>query len=208
MSRKFSNLTLAFCLRGILIFSGAVLIFPPALPAEQFEIWAEHSDALYRFQEHLLEAEASVLLKGREPLIGTWKEDRFYFPELTPLAQVKLIEEQSPEGKGKAVRFNPVEKAVRRLVFHDVPPGSRLDFFYKVSAGSKKEPSPYLLLKILAGRHLIKSMRIFQQDENWKKEEIDLGVAAFLKRRTLVTFEVSSDLTENLLFTFAGEIRQ
>lgn len=193
---------------GIFVLASGCFIFSPALCADQFEIWAEHSDAVYRFHEHLLEAEAAALLKGREPLIGKWNEDRFYFQGFGPRAQIKLVDEQHLDQKGKGIRFNAVEKAVRRLMFHGIPPGSRMDLYYKVGAVSKKEPSPYLLLRIFVGQHLIKSMRIFGDDEDWKKEEMDLGVVSFLTRNTVVTFEVSSELVENLLFTFEGEIKQ
>jgi hypothetical protein len=165
------------------------------------------SPVLYQFHENLSKAEALILQDGKE-LVEIWEQDRFFLPRFGAHTQIKTATQLYNRAAELGIFFPPIPKAVRRLRFRDVPPGSTIILFYGIDDEGFKEPEDtYVYFRIWVGRHELKRLRI-PHEKGWKTETVDLGVLSFLKHNLAVTFEITSDSNKSSRLSFRAEIRQ
>lgn len=183
---------------------------PSALAVRDVEIEAliAKSAVAYRLVDHLADAETIIWREGKRGQKGLWKDNRFYFHDFGEEWEIRAISPtiQGETRAGIYLYLYPGQETVRRLQFHNVPPGKRLVLQYSVRTenGDETETS-YVYLRLWVGRHELKRFR-FSQEKGWRKEEIDLGVISFLKRDVTLTFEIAADEVGAHHFVFNGEI--
>ena len=164
------------------------------------------SAPLYHFAEQLPRAESFVVEGGKDVLLGVWQRDRFVFSGLADYTQIKVSNNSYEGSFRKGIFFHPIQNAIRKLRFRNVVPGSKLVIYYGIDdAGTNFGEGAVSHLKIWLGRKELKKIRILNE-KGWKKEELDLGVASFLKRKIVVTFEVTSDNIKERRLSFDAEI--
>jgi hypothetical protein len=165
-------------------------------------------EILYRFKDHLAQAEASLLSGDDKIIFGTWKEDRFIFAEMEDYTHIGVSSYPFNGVEEEGIFFHPVENAKRRLRFYNVPSGSKIVIHYGIDdfgATPPQEATVYFYLWI--GKHKLKRIRV-PNEKGLRKEIIDLGVLAFLKHSLVVTFEVTSESVEGRRLSFRAEILQ
>jgi hypothetical protein len=194
------------------LFFSLLVFFPmmqlTVMAAEASDPFMDSEEqVVYRFEEHLFNAETVAYPKGKSEVEGIWKEDRFIFQTLGPEAHIKIVTETIDGEPQQAISFNPVEKVRRKLLFKEVTPGSTLVMYYKIARSEKANKNQYVFLRVKAGQKLLKSMRLFTDEEGWKKEVFSLGIVPFLNHEIEVSFEVSSDLADGVQFSFFAEVQ-
>lgn len=168
------------------------------LPPNAFAAKEKSKKEIYSFTQHLKEAKSQILYEDN----GKKRRDE---PEI-PLETKK----ENPD----LISFHPVARARRALIFKNVPPGPFLKLEFELislaeekdQASHKKEfKSSYMDFRVYQGGHLLKSIRLSNQ-KGRIRQDIDLGVGAFLKDRYPFTFELSSPEESAVLFFFKAEI--
>ena len=76
---------------------------------------------------------------------------------------------------------------------------------YEMTRTDKSKEAVYLDVRIWAGRHEIKRLRI-AATQGPVREQIDLGISSFLKHPVPVTFEITGPNAKNIRFSFDAEI--
>ena len=166
------------------------------------------SAVIYNFQDQLSKAEALILEQGKIKKAGTWQQDRFIFPAYEEYTQIGMATNKYNDVDEKGIFFHPVQDGIRRLRFRGVPPGSTMTLYYGIDdTGASAEEDFSVYLRVWVGTHELRRVRV-PKEKGWKKEEINLGPASFLKHDVIVTFEVTSDNIQDSRFSFYAEIHQ
>ena len=174
---------------------------------------------VYPFHQYLSEAEATILstekkMKGkelkREVLArGIWQQDRFTFQGYKQDVRIRN-EVHTYGGVSEAgIFFHPIQNAIRRLRFPNVPTGRFMIVYYGIDdvgidQGAK---GATVYIHIWVGKHHLERIMV-SNEKGWKKRMIDLGVLSFLKRDVPVTIEVSADNPVDRRLSFRAEIHQ
>ena len=172
------------------------------------------SPVAYRFVDHLSGAETAILFGGKKSQAGVWKKDRFVFAPHGENAEIKIVTLtiNGQKEQGIFLYFYPRRKTTRWIRFRNVPVGQRLSLDYGMlesnASGAPKtgdaEPA-FVSLRVWVGRHEMKRIQ-GGGEKGWKKTQLDLGMASFLKRNLTLTFELTADSTEPHRVVFGGEI--
>ena len=191
--------------RSLLLEEG----FEETLNQSQDE-FAERSEdhSSYTFSDHLLDAETTIIYEGRGERLGRWLNKRFSFSTLGDFADIQKVIVDTLDRKIHALKFNPIPKAKRRIVFMDVPPGQGLKIEYKASerSGKKKKFPDYLYLYVWLGSHPLDRIRIPTNAEEWISRYFDFGVVQFLNRNVVVTFELTTDTEDPVEFFLSAHV--
>ncbi len=180
-----------------------LFLFSTSLVAEAAT--AKKSSA-YVFADQLAKAQATNLYPHNKEEEGVWKKDSLQFPSASTGKEIKIRVLTFNGQTQKGIYFQPIEAAVRRLRFFKVTPGSKMVIYYGVDDKAAAEPpTANLYLKIYLGQHELRRIQI-PNDKGWKRQEIDLGIASFLKKGVVVTFELATDSPGPLPFGFWPEI--
>jgi len=100
----------------------------------------------------------------------------------------------------------PVVKSYKVLRFRDVPKSAEIVVTYGVDDNSIKEKErSHVYLRIYAGKHMIKRLRI-PNVRGWKQFVLDMGVVPFLNRPIALSVDVTADVEEGQFFYFDVEI--
>jgi hypothetical protein len=174
----------------------------------------EPAPVAYRFADHLSEAETTTLFEGKTQS-GVWKKDRFVFPAQAKNDEIKAVAIMisGKNESGVFVYFSPGQKSSRWISFRNVPPGRKLNLFYglaesktaQAQAAEEGAQRAFMSLRIFAGRHELKRIHV-GGEKGWKKTQMDLGIASFLRRDLTLTFELTADNTEPCRVVFGGEL--
>ncbi|MCM8776471.1 MAG: CPBP family intramembrane metalloprotease [Candidatus Omnitrophica bacterium] len=186
-----------------------VMVFLPwvwAGPMKEDKGLPSQFTVVYRFHEHLAEAETWIIDAVKGDRIGSWEKDRFVFPGMEKITEIALKSQTFNGQPEEGIYFHPLKDAVRCLRFYQVPAGSSLVIGYGIDdAGVLKDQRSYIFFRVWVGRHEIKRI-VIPNERGWKTEKLDLGIVSFLKGKIPVTFEVSSDTTEGRFLSFRAEI--
>ncbi|HTL46910.1 MAG TPA: CPBP family glutamic-type intramembrane protease [Verrucomicrobiae bacterium] len=161
----------------------------------------------YDISGHLPEAQVSTIEDQVVVTPAAWKENGFYFEKEEGDAAVALREESYNGQNQKGIFVEPVQNGIRRIRFPHVPPARTLVVQYGIAdAGFEQNVKSAIYLRIWAGHHLLKRIRVLNE-KGWKNEPIDLGVIAFLKKPVVLTFDVTADDATQRHFSFYAEMK-
>ncbi len=191
--------------------------------------------AIYLFTEHLMEADAVTSLTGKDRRKGDWETDHFSFYGMESSGDIRVVSEAVAENTVQSIQMNALKGTSRMLVFLNVPPGSRMNLYYRVppdpssedkkdeSANTetaegqediapppvhKEQPTAFIYLMAWAGKKPITRIRISTVDQNWARQTIPLKILNFFNREVPVTFVLSGDRSESVNFQFFAEVTQ
>jgi len=188
------------------IFLPLIFIYPPQGLGLEGVDPSTSNISVYRFADQLPRAESFIVEPGKDVSVGVWQRDRFVFSGLADYTQIKVSNNSYEDAFRKGIFFHPIQNAVRKLRFRNVVPGSKLVIYYGIDdAGTNFADGVVIHLKVWLGRKELKKIRILNE-KGWKKDVLDLGVASFLKREIVVTFEVTSDNIKERRLSFDAEI--
>jgi len=164
---------------------------------------------VYPFHQHLSEAEASIRSKGKKPVRGIWRQDRFTFQGYQQDARIRNEVHTYGGVSEEGVFFHPIGNATRRLRFPNVPTGRFMIFYYGIddTGIDQGADGATVYIRIWVGKHHLERILV-PNEKGWKRKKIDLGVLAFLKRDVPVTIEVNTDNPVGRRLSFRAEIHQ
>lgn len=165
-------------------------------------------DVLYRFSQHLGEAEASLDFgKTRQAEKSEWTGEYFDFTELGTRHRIGLYEGIFEGEARSGIYLHPAQDSKKILKFQNLRLTPQMIVYYGIAdpdlAGKQ---ATHFYLRVWIGKHLVKRTRI-PYEKGWKQEILDLGVAAFINHPMTVTFDIVSDSeSEQFLFFDAALI--
>jgi hypothetical protein len=162
---------------------------------------------VYKFSEHLGEAETLIMVPERTDLVGKWDGNQFLFENMSPLFAVQQTVQTYNQQLKEGISLKPVPEASRRLRFYHVTPGSSMRVYYGFQDDSQNQTkeNSNVYLTAWAGKHLLARMAI-PNKPGWNMTVLDLGVVTFLLKDIVVTFDVSVDEKTERQFAFNAEI--
>ncbi len=164
---------------------------------------------VYRFSEHLEEAEAAIVIPEKGDKVGQWNENRFSFGKLASLYDVQIVAQSYDKKSREAITVKPIPETIRRLRFRHVPPGSKMAVYYGFPDEGGKPPetviSANVYLNIWAGKHRL-SRLIIPYAPGWSKVVVPLEVIDFLLHDYIVTFDILVDESLQKPIGFDAEI--
>ncbi len=184
--------------------------------------------SIFIFSEHLMEADATTRLEGRDVRKGDWTGDHFSFYGMDETASIRVISEAVGANTIQSIQMNALKGTSRRLQFLNVPPGNFLTVYYKVDSEEdseangeangieikrrneemEKNQKAYFYLMIWVGSKLMRRIRIAMSDEGWHIERIPLEIVGFFNRELPVSFVVVGDKDTSSNFRLFSEISQ
>lgn len=182
-------------LPALLFFAGLSL---PAVRAQiiDFEEASSGPVPIYRLQDHLARAKWKIIKKENQAAASG---------EAGGEEEIQIVSKEVLGEEQKGILFHPVEGGIRRLQFENVPPGSKMVFYYGFEPEGKPEKSGQLSVRIWAGKHLVEKFYL-SPEKGWKKREIDLGIPGFLNCPFPLTFDLAVDKAPAGRFLFDAEI--
>ncbi|MFA6600930.1 MAG: hypothetical protein WCU74_07975 [Candidatus Omnitrophota bacterium] len=162
---------------------------------------------VYQFSEHLAESEASIVIPAREERMAQWDGSQFAFANLSPLFNVQPTTQSFNGEMRPGISILPVPEATRRLRFARVTPGSKMLVYYgfQDTPEDKNALPANVYLAVWAGRHLLARIAV-PNKPGWNITSMDLGVATFLLRDIVVTFDITVDEKTKRTLVFNAEI--
>jgi hypothetical protein len=185
-----------FFVRFLILTAMLALAGMGSAGAQESESAKGPAQPVYRFSEHLEEAEASIVIPDKGDKVGQWNENRFSFGKLASLYDVQIVAQSYDKKSREAITVKPIPETIRRLRFRHVPPGSKMVVYYGFP-DEKGKPAEAVIsanvyLNIWAGKHRLVRL-IIPYAPGWTRVVVPLEVIDFLLRDYIVTFDVLVD---------------
>ncbi len=168
---------------------------------------ASTKSSLYRFADHLPEAEAELFSRNKEPeVLGLWSGEAILFRGYEKDGDIRKTSFNIEGIQYDAISTKMVAGRVHLLKFHHVSPGTHLVVRYVLSAPAGSRDPIFSYLRVLVGQHELKRVQVSSKDP-WTKQEMDLGIISFLNREVTVAFELTPERIKGLTFSVVAEMR-
>ena len=163
---------------------------------------------IYRFSEHLADAQTEVYLPEKEERKpGKWDGNQLAIGGLSGAFGVQKTVQAFGKELKQVISMRTIPDAVRILCFHDVPPGATMVLYtgFSDTDGAVDGTVSTVYMTVWTGIHRLTRIPV-PTTPGWSSVELDLGAVAFLMKNIVVTFEVTIDERTGRKFSFDAEI--